>query len=59
MPFNEECSLLDKTQMSRPVKYNRMDGVPTIGAIHHVCQSDDNYGWISNCPDDCEFFEQK
>lgn len=56
MPFEEGCIFLDKTQMSRPVKYNKtMDGFePIVGAIHYVCQSDDNFGWISECPDNCK-----
>jgi len=59
MPFNEECECLDRTQMSRPVQYHRTShGIePVVGAIHYVCQSDDNFGWISSCPDNCTYCE--
>ena len=61
MAFKEDCINLDKTQMSRPVKYNKtMKGIePIVGSIHHICQRDEIFGWISNCPDDCPFYEKK
>lgn len=59
MSFKEECVFFDEIQMSRPVKYNRLNGIRTNGAIHYVCQAENNNGWISNCPDNCPFFEQK
>ena len=55
VPFNEECEYLDKTQMSRPVIYHKTSkGIePVVGTVHYICQKEDNFGWISKCPDEC------
>jgi hypothetical protein len=61
MSFYEDCINLDKNQMNRPVKYHKtMNGIePVIGIVHYVCQREENFGWISNCPTDCPFRETK
>ncbi len=61
MSFKEKCKFLDKTKGKRPVKYRKtMKGKePIVGDTHFFCQSDDNYGWITECPEKSPYFKQK
>lgn len=63
MTFNQDCKYLDMNRMDSKVIYSKGlvgGGEVTKRIFYHPCLSKKNPDfWVSECPDDCSYFEPK
>lgn len=61
MVFNKNCKYFDRTRMdSKRVEKGIIGGVTSVQTNYHPCLSEENpKEWISECPDNCPYFEKK